>query len=113
MNAKQKLIEEISKKFRYFQKELIFKKVSKVISCENCNGTGFNTYSELTDYHKREYDNVTSVCVKCDGDGRLTDTQYKIFASNHELTETVPYSKNSIFEPIQKIETVRFKLEEI
>src|SRR5215217_5772044 len=43
-------------------------------SCTNCEGTGRKSRSELTDYHKREYDTFHEDCETCNGQGRVIVT---------------------------------------
>ncbi len=42
--------------------------------CENCGGSGITTRSEMTDYHRREYDSWTEECIHCGGSGRMEVT---------------------------------------
>ena len=44
---------------------------SEIVICEFCNGEGFQSRHEITDYHRGEYDVVTWECSHCDGKGRL------------------------------------------
>lgn len=47
-------------------------------SCEYCNGTGRKSRSELSDYHKREYDTIYEDCNICAGQGRLIVTDIHV-----------------------------------
>jgi hypothetical protein len=42
----------------------------EVILCSSCAGKGYIWESEMTDYHKREYDTFKVNCKSCDGSGR-------------------------------------------
>lgn len=44
----------------------------EVVICNSCKGSGTHHCSELTDYHRREYDTWTEECSTCKGSGRLT-----------------------------------------
>jgi hypothetical protein len=39
--------------------------------CDVCKGEGTTRKSEMTDYHRREYDTWTILCPKCEGSGIL------------------------------------------
>lgn len=42
----------------------------KSVSCDNCDGTGYKKYDELTDYHRRDYSTRIEKCHQCSGHGR-------------------------------------------
>ena len=43
----------------------------EVILCGSCKGNGYIWGSEMTDYHKREYDTFKIACKPCGGSGRM------------------------------------------
>lgn len=43
----------------------------EIILCPSCKGEGVLRHHEITDYHRNEYDVITTECVNCDGKGRL------------------------------------------
>lgn len=45
-----------------------------VVICKPCYGSGTIIKSEMTDYHKGEYDTWREVCKQCEGSGRLFET---------------------------------------
>ena len=66
---------------------------SEIVSCNQCEGTGYRTVDELVDYHKREYATEHKTCRKCQGDGRIVVTKRSMhFSTPDEVTE-VPYSQ--------------------
>jgi hypothetical protein len=72
-----------------------------VILCDKCNGYGFSEKEELTDYHKREYTTYRSSCSKCEGDGRMIQTEisYTVRLPQAKV-ETMPYASfKDIVEP--------------
>jgi len=46
----------------------------EIILCGNCKGEGVLRHHKITDYHRNEYDVITTECGKCDGKGRLWQT---------------------------------------
>ena len=55
---------------------------TEIILCKSCEGKGYIWGSEMTDYHKREYDTFKIDCKRCDSMGRLikkTTTAYEKF----------------------------------
>jgi DnaJ-class molecular chaperone len=44
-----------------------------VILCSKCEGAGYIRCSELTDYHKGEYDDWIEKCFTCEGSGRMVE----------------------------------------
>lgn len=44
---------------------------TEVVLCKNCRGYGYIWGSEMTDYHKREYDTFKISCKPCGGKGRM------------------------------------------
>ena len=42
-----------------------------IVLCEKCEGSGYTHHSELTNYHKGEYDDWIDCCWACQGSGRL------------------------------------------
>ena len=61
----------------------------EIILCERCGGTGIIEHSELTDYHKGEYEYTNFICGDCNGSGRLKKTI-------RTVTETVPYDNSGV-----------------
>ncbi len=45
-----------------------------VILCDSCDGKGHTYHTELTNYHKGEYEDWLETCYKCSGSGRLVQT---------------------------------------
>lgn len=43
----------------------------EVILCKTCKGEGLIHRHEVTDYHRNEYDVVSTECRQCEGKGRL------------------------------------------
>jgi len=43
----------------------------RVILCHTCVGFGYVEKSELTNYHRGEYDTWDETCATCKGKGRL------------------------------------------
>lgn len=48
----------------------------KIVCCSVCDGSGIRVCSELTDYHKGEYDNWNELCSFCGGDGRVLELKH-------------------------------------
>ena len=44
---------------------------TEVVLCKSCDGRGYVWGSEMTDYHKREYDTFKVSCKPCGGTGRM------------------------------------------
>ena len=44
---------------------------TEVVLCKSCHGKGYIWGSEMTDYHKREYDTFKIDCKPCGGTGRM------------------------------------------
>lgn len=42
--------------------------------CPNCDGNGYTTHEELTDYHKRDYKTINTDCKQCEKTGRVLIT---------------------------------------
>jgi len=42
-----------------------------IIICEKCNGKGFLSHKELTNYHHGYHEEWSEQCSKCEGSGRL------------------------------------------
>lgn len=52
----------------------------ELVMCSNCNGAGVTSHSELTCYHKGEYDEWHEDCSRCDGTGmmwKITEIRYE------------------------------------
>ena len=45
----------------------------RIIPCMTCEGTGIRECSELTDYHRGDYDYWNEFCSFCKGDGRVVE----------------------------------------
>lgn len=45
----------------------------KIIVCSVCKGEGRVERSELTDYHRGDYDCWNELCKNCDGEGRVVE----------------------------------------
>ena len=48
-------------------------KYYKIIICKNCEGNGYKTRHNITDYHRNEYDVEKFVCGHCGGKGRIRE----------------------------------------
>lgn len=48
--------------------------VIEIVICTDCQGFGYTTRHETTDYHRGEYDVIRTLCRTCDGHGRLKRT---------------------------------------
>ena len=44
---------------------------NEIVLCNSCRGQGYLWGSEMTDYHKREYDTFKVSCKPCGGTGRM------------------------------------------
>ena len=44
---------------------------TEIVLCKSCHGKGYIWGSEMTDYHKREYDTFKISCKPCGGAGRM------------------------------------------
>ena len=44
-----------------------------IVMCTRCKGTGIRECSELTDYHRGDYDYWNEFCSFCKGDGRVVE----------------------------------------
>lgn len=72
----------------------VYVKITKVIDCETCKGTGYTSHEQLTDYHKREYSTFTNLCHKCKGDGRLVEIHEEIILPcDIKHTTKIPFSE--------------------
>ena len=52
----------------------------EIVICEFCEGEGFQSRHEITDYHRGEYDIVKWECGPCNGAGRrrkITRVEYE------------------------------------
>lgn len=68
----------------------------ETIVCHRCKGRGLIEHSELTCYHKGEYDYTYSVCEVCEGGGLVekkieTITTYKPTRPDLTLAQKYPY----------------------
>jgi DnaJ-class molecular chaperone len=43
----------------------------QIVICNHCEGRGYQTRHEITNYHKGEYDVISEECPHCNGKGRL------------------------------------------
>lgn len=65
---------------------------NRVILCDRCEGYGFQSSEECTDYHRNEYTTSRSKCLKCKGDGRLIETVERLSLNiGNGRVNTVPY----------------------
>lgn len=44
---------------------------NRIVACTVCKSTGTRQCSEVTNYHRNEYDDWLDLCSTCGGDGRL------------------------------------------
>ncbi|AGR47877.1 hypothetical protein PHIM7_173 [Sinorhizobium phage phiM7] len=81
---------------------------NKIIeSCKPCDGTGYISREELSDYHKREYSTHTKECKDCAASGRVTktktqlvvDTRYPFGGLETRAETKVPYPDDPIENP--------------
>lgn len=83
----------------------------KVVSCTICEGTGFISREELSDYHRREYRTITNECVSCKGSGRrveiTTRFQFGAVYPYHDATsksvDYVPYPDDPMTVPVEQV----------
>lgn len=55
-----------------------------IVLCSKCEGRGKLTWSEVVDYHKREYETYSEDCRFCSGSGRRwksVTTKYEPYVS--------------------------------
>lgn len=50
----------------------------KIVCCPVCKGEGVTSRSELTDYHKGEYDYWCDFCSTCGGEGRVINVNHTV-----------------------------------
>lgn len=43
----------------------------EIVLCGNCKGEGVLYRHEVKDYHRNDYNVIPSVCIMCNGTGRL------------------------------------------
>lgn len=43
----------------------------EIVLCGNCKGEGIIYHHKVTDYHRNEYEVISTTCTMCDGKGRL------------------------------------------
>ena len=61
----------------------------KIIGCKRCEGSGVRECSELTNYHRGEYDHWLEYCTFCGGEGRVIQNTYTT-----RLEITLPRGQN-------------------
>jgi DnaJ-class molecular chaperone len=71
-------------------------KIQNIVPCSSCNGAGCVVRENLISYHNNDYEYYNEVCGKCDGEGRMLETNYrvKISVNVHKSHETVDFSKS-------------------
>jgi len=82
-----------------------------VVSCTRCEGTGFLSHEELSDYHKREYMTIVNGCDHCLASGRQVkviskirfDATYPFGDASTEKVEYVPYPNDPITNPHETV----------
>lgn len=45
----------------------------QIVACTICDSTGIKSRSELTDYHRGDYDYWNEFCSFCEGEGRVLE----------------------------------------
>lgn len=78
-----------------------------IVRCSSCDGTGWTSDEELSDYHKREYSIINDKCAECGGCGRQVETiqsvtvypDLKIKSQSFVNKTRVPWTENPIKEP--------------
>lgn len=53
----------------------------RIVACKACESTGIRQCSELTDYHRGDYDYWNEFCSHCGGEGRVVEV------SHHSVVE--------------------------
>lgn len=104
-NAPLTTAEEILTSLFGDQIELDIRQEKEIASCLQCKGVGFTYHSEISDYHKREYDTVSKPCKTCGSEGRVTRTTMTV-----RLHPRYPYSSG---EPIKVVAEVPYSSEPI
>jgi hypothetical protein len=84
-------------------------RTNQIVLCESCNGLGF-IERETEDYHTRTSTSYVSMCSRCQGDGRLIQTNEKMSfgRSLDEKIDKMPYVSFKDFINPNSVETRNF-----